>query len=367
MPIFMDFHDLPEVNIEDSQKAHLRDVSVQEKYKVRYLQYWINEKEGKAYCLIEGPNKEACQATHREANGIEACNLVEVKGGMYDLFLGDNQKIDHGLVRHFNGEVDTGYRFIMSLQFIRPFSLPSPKKNSNKMADQLKLECIGIVEKYDGRDINQPEDDTFIGIFRTPEAALQCSLDLRRHILGSKGNTKYKSINFKMGLCVGQPVTEDQGFFEEALNLAEILCNIARVSEINTSRFFSQLSNLKDQIFENNGFRIVEAQDVGFLISLYEFIRKNLRKETLSVDELGREMAVSRAQLYRKIKTLTGISPNHFIRDQRLDKAMNLIKKGDSNISEIALEVGFNNPSYFSKCFQNRFGISPSKLKIASS
>jgi AraC-like DNA-binding protein len=46
---------------------------------------------------------------------------------------------------------------------------------------------------------------------------------------------------------------------------------------------------------------------------------------------------------------------------------MNLIKMGDSNISEIALEAGFNNPSYFSKCFQNRFGISPSKLKIASS
>ena len=351
MPIYMDFHDLPEVNIEDAEKAHLRDVSVQEKYKVRYLQYWINEKEGKAYCLIEGPSKEACQATHREANGIEACNLVEVKGGMYDLFLGDNQKIDHGLVRHFNGEVDNGYRFIMTLEFIRPFSLPSPKKNSNKTADQLKLECIGIVEKYHGRDINQPEDDTFIGIFRTPEAALNCSLDLRQHILGAKG--KSKSIDFKMGLCVGQPVTEDQGFFEEAVDLAEILCNIARVSEINTSRFFAQLSNVEDQIVENNGFRIVESQDIGFLISLYGFIRNNLEKETLSVDLLSREMAVSRAQLYRKIKSLTGVSPNHFIRDQRLDKAMNLIKLGDSNISAIALGVGFNNPSYFSKCFQN--------------
>ena len=361
MPIYMDFHDLPEVNIEDAEKAHLRDVSVQEKYKVRYLQYWINEKEGKAYCLIEGPSKEACQATHREANGIEACNLVEVKGGMYDLFLGDNQKIDHGLVRHFNGEVDNGYRFIMTLEFIRPFSLPSPKKNSNKTADQLKLECIGIVEKYHGRDINQPEDDTFIGIFRTPEAALNCSLDLRQHILGAKG--KSKSIDFKMGLCVGQPVTEDQGFFEEAVDLAEVLCNIARVSEINTSRFFAQLSNVEDQIVENNGFRIVESQDIGFLISLYGFIRNNLEKETLSVDLLSREMAVSRAQLYRKIKSLTGVSPNHFIRDQRLDKAMNLIKLGDSNISEIALGVGFNNPSYFSKCFQNRFGISPSKIK----
>ena len=363
MPIYMDFHDLPEVTIEASKKAHLRDVSIQEKYKVRYLQYWINEKEGKAYCLIEGPNKEACRATHREANGIEACNLVEVKGPMYDLFLEDNQTIDHGLVRHFNGEVDNGYRFIMSLQFIRPFLLTNQKKNRNKTADQLKLECIGIVEKYHGRDINQPEDDAFIGIFKTPESALNCSLDLRHLLLGSNRKTKYKSINFKIGLCAGQPVTEDQGFFEEALNLTKILCSTARISEINTSRFFSLLSKSEDQIAENNGFRIIEDQDVGFLLSLYGFVRNNLEKETLSVDLLGREMAVSRAQLYRKIKSLTGVSPNHFIRDQRLDKALELLKAENSNISDIALAVGFNNPSYFSKCFQNRFGISPSKIK----
>ncbi len=364
MPIFMDFHDLPEVNIDDSKKAHLKDVLVQEKYKVKYLQYWINEKEGKAYCLIEGPNKEACEATHREANGIAACNLVEVKGGMYDLFLGDNQKIDQGLVRHFNGEVDNGYRFIMSLQFIRPFSLSAQKTTSNKAADQLKLACIGIVEKYHGRDINQPKEDTVIGIFRTSEAALNCSIDLRNHILRSNGKTKYKSFNFNIGLCVGQPVTKEQGFFEEALDSVEIFCNVSRASEITTSIFFSQISNLGNQIAQKNAFRIIEDHDVEFLTSLYKFVRKNLDKETLSVDLLSHEMGVSRAQLYRKIKSLTGISPNHFIRDQRLDKAMYLLKKGNISISEIAFDTGFKNPSYFSKCFQNRFGISPSKVKL---
>lgn len=363
MPIYMDFHDLPEVTVEDSQKAHLRDVSVQGKHKVRYLQYWINEQEGKAYCLIEGPNKEACKATHREANGLEACNLVEVKGGMYDLFLGDQQKIDQGLVRHFDGEVDNGYRFIMSLEFIRLMTLYTQKKISKKIVDHLKLECIGLVEKYHGRDIHQPEQDTIIGIFRTPEVALKCSIDIRLHLLSSIGKTKFKYLKFKMGLCAGQPVTKNQGFFEEALNQAEILSNISGVSEITTSRFFSQIAHLKEQVAQNNGFRIIEAQDVAFLTSLYKFVANNLEKETLSVDLLGPELSVSRAQLYRKIRSLTGISPNHFIRNQRLDKALYLLKKGDSTISKIALDVGFNNPSYFTKCFQNRFGISPSKIK----
>jgi len=361
MPIYMDFHDLPEITVEDSQKAHLRDVSVQEKHKVRYLKYWINEQEGKAYCLVEGPNKEACKATHKEANGKEACNLVEIKDGMYDLFLGDQQKIDQGLVRHFDGEVDNGYRFIMSLELMRPLTLATQKKVSKKTVDQLKLECIGIVEKYHGRDFNRLEEDTILGIFKTPEAALNCSRDIRLLILRSKGKTK--SLNFKMGLCAGQPVTKNRGFFEEAMSLAEILSSISDASEITTSRFFFQIANLKEQVLQDNGFRIIETQDIAFLTSLYRFIGNNLEKETLSVDLLGPELGVSRAQLYRKIRSLTGISPNHFIRNQRLDKAMNLLKKGNSTISKIAHEVGFNNPSYFSKCFQNRFGISPSKIK----
>jgi len=181
--------------------------------------------------------------------------------------------------------------------------------------------------------------------------------------LKAKSKAKYKSFRFKIGLCVGQPVTEDQGFFEKALNFAQLLSNVSRFSEITTSRFFAQLSNLKDEVAERNGIRTIHTQDADFLISLHAFITDNLEKETLNVDLLAREMFVSRAQLYRKIKSLTGISPNHFIRDQRLDKSIQLLKKENSNISDIALNVGFNNPSYFSKCFQNRFGISPSKIK----
>lgn len=62
-------------------------------------QYWVNEKAGTAYCLMEAPDKESCAATHLEANGFKACQIVEMEGGMYDLFIGENQKVDHGLVR----------------------------------------------------------------------------------------------------------------------------------------------------------------------------------------------------------------------------------------------------------------------------
>ena len=333
MPIYMDFHDLPEIDIEDTRKAHLKDLSIQEKYKVKYHQYWVNEKDGKAYCLIEGPNKEACEATHKEANGIKACNLVEIKKGMYDLFLGDNQRIDHGLVRHFNGEIDNGYRFIMALQLISPVGNLSKQERFQKSFDQLKLECIGVIEKFQGRDMDHI-DNSIIGIFKTPESALHSSIELRNHLRSATLKRRYKRIDFKIGICVGQPVTADLGFFEEAMNFSEILCDVSKSSKITSSRSFADLSKLEQTYDLKKEYRIVENQDGEFLSKLYSFTKKNLDNHKLNVKSLCSSMGVSRAQLYRKTTGLTGFSPNNFIRNIRLKKALEILKKGETNISE---------------------------------
>ncbi|MCA0933567.1 DUF4242 domain-containing protein [Lutimonas saemankumensis] len=362
MPIYMDFHDLPEINVEDSHEAHLRDLAVQEKYKVKYHQYWINEKDGKAYCLIEGPSKEACEATHREANGIKACNLVEIKKGMYDLFLGDNQQIDHGLVRHINGEIDNGYRFIMSLKLIAPVKEPTNRERFQKSFDQLKLECIGIIEKFQGRDMDHLNNH-IIGVFMTPGAALNSSIDLRKHLHSTLLKRRYKNVKFKIGICVGQPVTAAQGFFEEAINFSEILCDISKSSKITSSRSFADFSNLEHNQDLKKKYRVVEDRDGKFLSKLYDFTKENLDNHELNVKSLCESMGVSRAQLYRKTTNLTGFSPNNFIRNIRLKKAFELLKKGGANISETSLDVGFNNASYFTKCFQKKYGVSPSKIK----
>ncbi|WKK65425.1 nickel-binding protein [Lutimonas zeaxanthinifaciens] len=362
MPIYMDFHDLPEINIEDSREAHLRDLSIQEKYKVKYHQYWINEKDGKAFCLIEAPNKEACEATHKEANGAKACNLVEIKKGMYDLFLGDNQQVDHGLVRHINGEIDNGYRFIMSLKLVSPVGEPSNHERFKKSFDQLKLECIGIIEKFQGRDMDH-FNQNIIGIFRTPQAALKSSIDLKRLLGSATLKRRFKNVEFKIGLCVGQPVTADQGFFEEAMSFSEILSDISESSKITSSRSFADLSNLEQKKDLKNEFRIVENYDGKFLSKLYSYTNENLDNHKLNVKSLCRSMGVSRAQLYRKTTGLTGFSPNNFIRNIRLKKALELLKKGGANIYETSLDVGFNNASYFTKCFQKKYGVSPSKIK----
>jgi len=81
MPTYMDMHDIPGVKAEDVAQAHEADLRTQGKYGVDYKQYWVNEAEGKVFCLVDAPDKEAAARTHREAHGLEAHTLYEVKPG----------------------------------------------------------------------------------------------------------------------------------------------------------------------------------------------------------------------------------------------------------------------------------------------
>ncbi|MCW9711900.1 DUF4242 domain-containing protein [Aliifodinibius salicampi] len=86
----MDIHYVGEISVADIREAHIKDLEVQEKYGVTYHQYWYNKEVGTVFCLMEGPDKDACIATHKEAHGFTACNIIEVEGGLYDLFMGNN-------------------------------------------------------------------------------------------------------------------------------------------------------------------------------------------------------------------------------------------------------------------------------------
>jgi AraC-like DNA-binding protein len=101
--------------------------------------------------------------------------------------------------------------------------------------------------------------------------------------------------------------------------------------------------------------------DNEFIQKILNFIHENISESDLSVEVLASKVSLSRSQLYRKIKTLTGISVNEFIRNVRLEKAKELIALGNNNINEISYKVGFTYPSYFSKCFKEKYGHLPTQ------
>lgn len=100
--------------------------------------------------------------------------------------------------------------------------------------------------------------------------------------------------------------------------------------------------------------------DQKFLQNAVDVISKHISDTSFSVEVFADKLAVSRSLLTKKIEALFGDSPNELIRRIRLNKAARLIERNTGNISEIALEVGFNNPSYFAECFKKQFGVAPS-------
>ena len=82
MPLYMDIHyKIHGLTAEAIMAAHAKDLQVQSKYGVKYVKYWFDESSGKAFCMVEAPNKEAAAAVHREAHGLVADEIVEVKEG----------------------------------------------------------------------------------------------------------------------------------------------------------------------------------------------------------------------------------------------------------------------------------------------
>lgn len=105
------------------------------------------------------------------------------------------------------------------------------------------------------------------------------------------------------------------------------------------------------------------SADKEFLKSLDEIIQKNYQNPAFSMDDMAEELNMSRASFYRKIKGVIDMSPNDYLRLERLKKAAILLKENKLQISEICYIVGFSSPSYFSKCFQKQFGVSPKDFK----
>lgn len=102
--------------------------------------------------------------------------------------------------------------------------------------------------------------------------------------------------------------------------------------------------------------------DKDFVERFKSLIEVKMGDSELNVEDLGKEMGLSRVQLYRKIKSLTNYAPNELLRMARLKKAASLLASSDMTIAEVGYEVGFTSPSYFAKCYKEQFGESPTEF-----
>ena len=129
--------------------------------------------------------------------------------------------------------------------------------------------------------------------------------------------------------------------------------------------YCERLMNVNPPEVENEEEEVdmMSQQDRRFLERLTEFMERNIDNGDLVVDDLVHEMAVSRSVFFKKLKSLTGLAPIEFIKEMRVKRAAQLIETGEFNMTQIAYMVGINDPRYFSKCFKQRFGMTPTEYK----
>ena len=107
----------------------------------------------------------------------------------------------------------------------------------------------------------------------------------------------------------------------------------------------------------------MSPNDRKFMDKLVELMEKNMDNGDLVVDDLVQELAVSRSVFFKKLKTLTGLAPIEFIKEMRINRAIQLIGTGEYSMTQIAYMVGINDPRYFSKCFKQKMGMTPTEYR----
>jgi len=359
MPIFMDRHDVSEaLTAEVIAQLHQQDLKVQDRFGCRGLTYWFDEKRKTAFCLIEAPHMDAIREMHDFAHGQVPHRVIEVDADLVESFLGrieDPVKERNAGLNIIN---DPAFRAIMIMD-VQPACFPNGDPDRFRGEAQRPMQKVpGILNAFEGAVVKQSPDRYLIS-FRSVACAVQAAFELQKSF-GSGGEGRL--LQMKIGLSTGVPVTEKKLIFEDAIRLAERMVMACR-EDIVVSAEVRELYDGENPapLATRKGICCLTAADEQFLTRLMDHAEKYWLDIHLKVDDLNKVVGYSKPQLYRKLIVLTGKSPVTFIKDYRLNEALSLLKKHTGNVSQIAYESGFSSPSYFTKCFQKRYGRSPTE------
>jgi AraC-like DNA-binding protein len=358
MPLFMDRHNSLNATAKSLAEAHQLDIDIQEKYSCKALTYWFDEGKQIAFCLIEAPDKKAVEEMHRNSHGLVPHQIIEVQSNLVEYFLGrisDPESLK--TPKQFINE--TAFRSIMYINcncFLNDTrSADRQHFGTNEILNKI---IRPVVKEFDGTEV-KINDKGFMVSFTSVMKSIKCALKIQSSIKEFNETAKGTEIKVSIGLSTGYPVTDQDNLFGETILLAKRLCILAETGMITfSSAYKNELE--EDSHSKSSITRIVSRAEEKFLNNLIDVTEEIWNDAEANLDNFSKKLGLSKAQLYRKTISLTGTSPNNFLRNYKLNKALKLIEEKNFNISEIAFESGFSSPSYFSKCFQKKFGMLPS-------
>lgn len=360
MPIFMDLHIAPGVTAREVAEAHLLDVKIQDAYCCKAMTYWMDQDKGHVFCLIEAPDRESVREMHAKAHGLIPNEIIVVNPEIVKAFLGRIQDPETAIVQpETNLKVfnDTAFRIIV---FTKTMDTRLLQHRLGKERAQELLLLYSTIVREQAREFGGNEvygrEEGFVISFTSHKQALDCALAIQKRLVNTAS-----LIQLNIALHAGVPVNKDESIFGSTVRFAQFLCSLSKQGQV-------IMSSIVRNEFKNNDWnlavgadntRALNSADENFLESLLHSLSQNWQDADFDVLDFCEEMSLSKSQLYRKCVSITGMSPNNLLREYRLQHAMALLRKEERNIAQTTFDTGFSSPSYFTKCFQKRFGMQP--------
>lgn len=348
------------VTAERMAELHVEDLKIQHKFNCKSISCWFDEERKTAFCLVEAPDVTSLKRMHEYNHKDIPNKIIKLDETVIDTFI---RSIEQSLHQK-KPEINSFYhpaQGVLLLGEIKPFSL---KKYKSEPVRDLILSIHQMIHsnitEFNGvSDLQQ--SNRFIATFKSVTCAIDCARTIKTKfiLITDKFEDCGLQINIALSTLASQDKNENsqRDTFKKAGRLFFIdkdLINItSEVRECYVKDNFGILLHSK----EINAF---SPGDEEFFEQLMNFIENQYPDPALNSDDFSRKMGYSKSQLYRKMISVTGKTPNNFIKKYRLDKALNLLSGKKGNINQVAFDTGFNSPAYFSKCFEEAYGILPS-------
>jgi AraC-like DNA-binding protein len=358
MPIYMDVHIVPGVKAKDVAEAHRKDLLHQGEFGCNCMTYWIDEKRDSIFCLIEAVDKDAVKEMHSKAHGLVPHKIVEVSSTIVESFLGRIYDPEDAATTADGLKVfaDPSFRILLVTKINDPVLLQHQlgEEKANALLARYHAANRKHIAASEGSEVEHGGDG-LIASFTSAARAISCAMAIRKEL----AEEDISQLDLRIAINGGEPIEKSNKLFGDTIQLAQQLCTSALNGQIAVSTRIKEMAP-NDILQQNKKYlKTLSPQDEEFLQSLFNRLEEKWQDPQFGIEDYSKAVAMSQSQLYRKITALTGVSGNVLLKDYRLEKAKELMKKQRLSISQVTFESGFSSPSYFTKCFKQKYGLLP--------
>jgi class 3 adenylate cyclase len=240
MPIYMDRHDLNGATAADLADAHTKDVAIQDSYGVRFMTYWFDESRGKAFCLVDAPDKHSAECVHRAAHGHVAGEVVEVSLAVVEAFLGRIQDPPLQPGQQPGEHLDGARRAILFTDIVGSVEMTTRLGARGAVEiirahDAIVGRCLA---EFGGREVKHTGDG-IMAVFPDSRRGVECAIRIQREFRHYNQHSQ-DPIHVRIGMDSGEPVEDSNDLFGTTVQLAARLCSEATADQILVSEAVGQ-------------------------------------------------------------------------------------------------------------------------------